>query len=406
MKLWTEKINGKKWWNADFTQVEKSYPRGKRYRVRAESKKERDDIIDAARRRARQEKYGLPVEQATITLDELVEERILDFDLTKKNDRRAATVLRDFAERFPAGYAVDELSAVDLRDYVKERKREFEEKQKEKADAKEHSFTEFESISPETINKELGYISAALNRAPVMFKELQDYRPPKMPWAKVSKRKRRRPITEEEDVLLLDALRAPQQKREQPRTAHTRHDVADLFEINLHTGMRGGETVKLTWPQIDFGSEEIYLGKTKNGEDRFVPMNSRVREILRRRFESRNGSRFVFPNPSGKLHRYDYLRTFKRVAVQVGLPYGRKTDNGFTMHSTRHTATTRLLRAGHDVATVQEIIGHSDRTMTLVYSHASNRTKKLAVESLIRKPLDKKSTSKNKRARKQNDVNT
>lgn len=403
MKIWSEKIGGKKWWFADFTQKERGHPKGKRYRPRAESRAELDEIIDTARRRVRQEKYGLTVERARITLEELTEERVADYDRAIKNHRRAIAVIEDFTARFPAGYAVTELSTVDLRDFVKQRQREFQVKEKEKAAkraeearaaGREVPATPIASISPETINKELGYISAMLNAAPDMFKALQEYRPPKMPWARTPRRRRKRPISTDEDEKLLTALRAPQQKAEQPRTAETRHEIADLFELNLNTGMRGGESVRLTWPQIDFQSEEIYLGKTKNGEDRFVPMNSRVREILRRRFESRNGSPYVFPNPSGESFRYDYLRTFKRVAEALGLPYGQRRENGFTMHSTRHTATTRLLRAGHDVATVQEIVGHSDRTMTLFYSHASAKSRKRAVESLTRASLDKKSAMK------------
>jgi integrase len=142
--------------------------------------------------------------------------------------------------------------------------------------------------------------------------------------------------------------------------------------------------MKLSWTQVNFLNGELYLGRTKNGEDRFVPMNSRVVEIRRRRYEARV-NQWVFPNMKGTGRRTDYLHTFRRVAKAAGLPYGLFTDYGFTMHSTRHTATTRMLRAGADVATVQEVVGHSDRTMTLVYSHASAETKRRAVEGLVRK---------------------
>jgi integrase len=240
------------------------------------------------------------------------------------------------------------------------------------------------AISAETLNKELGYVSATLNDAPHLFRALADYRPPRIPWQKVSKRKRKRPITEEEDARLLEALRAPRQPREQPTTTHARREIADIFEINLNTGMRGGETVKLTWTQVNFNSGEIYLRKTKNGEGHYVPINSRVRAILLERFVRRT-SQYVFPNPEGTGPRYNYSKTFRRVAEALGLPYGQRLDYGFTMYSTRHTATTRMLRAGNDVSAVQEVVGHSDRTMTLVYSHASSETRKRAVESLVRR---------------------
>jgi integrase len=170
-----------------------------------------------------------------------------------------------------------------------------------------------------------------------------------------------------------------------------RHDTADIFEIGLNTGMRGGETVKLTWPQIDFMGDEIYLGETKNGDSRFVPINSRVKEILIERF-GRRTSKYVFPSPDGKKPRYQYAKTFRRIAESLGLAYGLKTGHGFTMHSTRHSAATRMLRKGVDMKTVQEIVGHSNATMTLIYSHATSKSRKSAVEQLVRGVPAKNST--------------
>lgn len=322
------------------------------------------------------DKYGLPTEEPiTVTLAELMAEREHDLNLKLKNGKRARVVLQGFVGRFAPRFSVTKLSAVHLRDYVKARHRELP------------------TIAPETINKELGYISAALNAAPRMFEELADYRPPKMPWAKVSKRKRKRPITREEEYKLLMVLSAPPLRGENPQTTRARHDVADLFELALNTGMRGGEIVKLTWVQIDFESEQIFLGKTKNGEDRLVPMNRLVRQTLRKRRLEQRGT-WVFPNPKGTGPRYNYLRTFRRVAEELKLPYGQKLEHGFTPHAARHTATTRMLQAGNDIATVQEVVGHSDRTMTLVYSHASAATRRRAVESLLEAnapPMEEKS---------------
>src|SRR5205085_5618852 len=118
-------------------------------------------------------------------------------------------------------------------------------------------------------------------------------------------------------------------------------DVADLFEIALQTAMRPGECVTLTWPQVDFEAGEIYLGRTKNGEDRFVPMNSRVAGILKRRREGA-ASRFVFPDRKGERPRSDYYKTLRRAARALSLPYGQRVENGFTFYSTRHTAVTRM----------------------------------------------------------------
>ncbi|MGH7800984.1 MAG: tyrosine-type recombinase/integrase, partial [Thermodesulfobacteriota bacterium] len=48
----------------------------------------------------------------------------------------------------------------------------------------------------------------------------------------------------------------------------------------------------------------------------------------------------------------------------------------------RHTFATRLVMAGVDIVTVQELMGHKDITMTKRYSHPTPEHKKQAVERL------------------------
>jgi len=49
----------------------------------------------------------------------------------------------------------------------------------------------------------------------------------------------------------------------------------------------------------------------------------------------------------------------------------------------RHSFATQLLKGGHDIRTVQELLGHKDVKMTMIWAHVLNRGGKG-----VRSPVD------------------
>jgi integrase len=142
----------------------------------------------------------------------------------------------------------------------------------------------------------------------------------------------------------------------------------------LHTGMRKGEILSLKWECVDLEERYITLLKTKSGKKRIIPISNRLFEELDILNQNKL-SEYVFVNPETKNPYYDLKRAFNLLCKEANV-------KNFVFHDIRHTAATRMVAAGIDLAVVREVLGHSDISTTMRYAHPVPEQKKKAIEAL------------------------
>jgi integrase len=148
-----------------------------------------------------------------------------------------------------------------------------------------------------------------------------------------------------------------------------------IVVVALHTGMRKGEVLGLTWQNIDFGASTITVHHTKNNEPKVIPMNQTLREELQR-LPRHLHSAYVFCNVQGQP--YDEVkRSFKTACRKAGI-------EDFRFHDLRHTFASYLVMNNVNLKAVQHLLGHKDIRMTLRYSHLSREHLQAAVGTLDR----------------------
>jgi len=185
-------------------------------------------------------------------------------------------------------------------------------------------------------------------------------------------------------------------------------------------GLRQRECLMLRVKDIDFAYRQILVRDGKGGKDRAVPLPEsvvqplhehlgRVRQLHQRDLKEGFGDvwlpdalarkypragyqwlwQFVFPSKNrssepetGMVRRHHiYPDTLHRAIKQAAHAAG--IIKPVSCHTLRHSFATHLLQAGNDIRTVQELLGHSDVSTTMIYTHVMNKGARG-----VRSPLD------------------
>ena len=76
------------------------------------------------------------------------------------------------------------------------------------------------------------------------------------------------------------------------------------------------------------------------------------------------------------------LKGITTKVANTEIPYGLKTPDGVTFHTTRHTFGSWLAIRNVSIKAIQELMGHKDISMTMRYAHLAENVKKEAVNML------------------------
>jgi integrase len=151
--------------------------------------------------------------------------------------------------------------------------------------------------------------------------------------------------------------------------------------------MRKAEIANLRWDQVDLVNREIEVVRTKSGKKRIIPICEDLNQMLIVLKAKKGNSEFVFQYVDPKTGKRKHLRFFRRSFENA---CRRAKIKGFTFHDLRHTFASRLVRAGVDLITVKDMLGHYSVKTTERYTHSNREQKRKAVEILSKNKGGKK----------------
>lgn len=167
-------------------------------------------------------------------------------------------------------------------------------------------------------------------------------------------------LTREELAKFIDALDPSTATSEVQRAQ--RQDNQDLVKLLAHTGTRYSEIANMTWGQVDIAGGKVVIKRAKNGRDSTLHFTKVMREVFERRRKTVEGD-YVFPT---KVGRHNETHWVKRAVERAGLS---TVDGSVTLHTLRHSAAVHWLQSGLNLLEVQEMLGHTNHTSTMIYLH-------------------------------------
>jgi len=156
--------------------------------------------------------------------------------------------------------------------------------------------------------------------------------------------------------------------------SETYHDICYFLVM---TGARLGEALSLKWENIIWEAGVAYLPDSKTNRERVLVLSDSVLEMLKRRYER------LKPDKTDRVFQHsdsEFRRAFKRALERAGLP------RTIRIHDLRHTFASWLAMKGVPLQQIKDLLGHSQITTTLRYSHLNPDILRKAVSVLEEDP--------------------
>jgi site-specific recombinase XerD len=181
-----------------------------------------------------------------------------------------------------------------------------------------------------------------------------------VPVAKIPRPKRKKTLpkvlSESEVKRFLAALKSPKHRA--------------IAFVLYSAGLRVSEAARLKVTDIDAERGQIHVRQGKGRKDRYVMLSPVVLEVLREYARVERPHDWLFP--AG--HRRDRHITSRAIQRQVTRAAQRAgIEKRVTPHILRHSFATHLLEAGTDLRYIQELLGHTKVSTTVIYTHVARR---------------------------------
>ena len=151
--------------------------------------------------------------------------------------------------------------------------------------------------------------------------------------------------------------------------------ICNVAMFLLSTGCRLNEALKATWSQIDREQRvwKIPASNSKSKRIRSVPLNDVALEVLRK-LDTEGQFDHLFINRQTDKPYGTIMKVWSRLRKAAGVPHLR-------IHDLRHQFASFLVNSGRSLYEVQQILGHSDPSVTQRYAHLSSKSLQAAANT-------------------------